>query len=105
APGEELGGWYDYRADYDYRKGFDEGFAPACHFGQWVSALARMYAITGDQATREKVLRLNRLYAETITPQFYTRNRFPAYTYDKLVLGLLDSHAHARDPQAMAILE
>ncbi|MEP7129975.1 MAG: hypothetical protein ABI770_02475 [Sphingomicrobium sp.] len=41
APGVELGGWYAYRPDYDYRKNFDEGFAPGCHFGQWVSALAR----------------------------------------------------------------
>ncbi len=105
APGEDLGGWYHYDPDYDYRKNFDAGFAPACTFGQWVSALARSYAITGDEATRQKVLRLNRLYAQTISPEFYTRNRFPAYTYDKLVLGLLDSHTWAKDPQALAILE
>src|SRR5580698_6618823 len=105
APGEDLGGWYNYDPDYDYRKGFDEGFAPGCTFGQWISALARVYAITGEVATREKVLRLNRLYAETITPDFYIKNRFPAYTYDKLLLGLLDSHTHVKDPQALAILE
>jgi hypothetical protein len=105
APGENLGGWYTYNPDYDYREGFDEGFAPGCTFGQWVSALARDYAITGDQATRDKVLRLNRLYAQTITPDFYIKNRFPAYTYDKLLLGLLDSHTYVKDPQAMAILE
>ncbi len=105
APGEDLGGWYSYEPDYDYTKDFDQGFAPGCTFGQWVSALARSYAITGDAATREKVLRLNRRYAETITPEFYVRNRFPAYTYDKLLLGLLDSHTLVRDPQALAILE
>jgi len=105
APGEDLGGWYTYNPDYDYRKGFDEGFAPGCTFGQWVSALARVYAITGEDATREKVLRLNRLYAETITPDFYIKNKFPAYTYDKLLLGLIDSHAYVKDPQALAILE
>jgi hypothetical protein len=105
APGEALGGWYNYNPDYDYRKGFDEGFAPGCTFGQWVSALARVYAITGEEAAREKVLRLNRLYAETITGQFYEKNRFPAYTYDKLLLGLLDAHTYVNDPQAMAILE
>jgi uncharacterized protein len=104
APGEDLGGWYSYNPDYDYRK-FDAGFAPGCPFGQWVSALARVYAITGDEATREKVLRLNRLYAATITPEFYRKNRFPAYTYDKLLLGLLDSHTYVKDPQALAILE
>jgi len=105
APGVELGGWYAYRADYDYRKNFDEGFAPGCHFGQWVSALARGYAITGDAEVREKVLRLNRLYAETISGEFYEKSRFPAYTYDKLAIGLLDSHRLAHDPQALAILE
>lgn len=105
APGEDLGGWYHYDPDYDYRKDFDAGFAPGCTFGQWVSALARAYAITGDEATRQKVLRLNRLYAQTISADFYKRNRFPAYTYDKLVLGLLDSHTWVKDPQALEILE
>ncbi|MGA8028677.1 MAG: beta-L-arabinofuranosidase domain-containing protein [Bryobacteraceae bacterium] len=105
APGEDLGGWYHYDPDYDYRKNFDAGFAPGCTFGQWVSALVRAYAITGDEATREKVLRLNRLYGETITADFYVKNRFPAYTYDKLLLGLLDSHTYVKDPQALAILE
>jgi DUF1680 family protein len=105
APGQDLGGWYHYDPDYDYRKNFDDGFAPACTFGQWISALARAYAITGDEETRQKVLRLNRLYAQTITADFYIKNRFPAYTYDKLLLGLLDSHTYAKDPQALAILE
>jgi uncharacterized protein len=104
APGEDLGGWYDYDPNYDYRKNFDAGFASACTFGQWVSALARAYAITGDEATRQKVLRLNRLYAQTISGDFYEKSRFPAYTYDKLVLGLLDSHRYVKDPQAAAIL-
>jgi DUF1680 family protein len=105
APGVELGGWYAYRPDYDYRTNFDEGFAPGCHFGQWVSALARGYAISGDSAVREKVLRLNRLYAETISSEFYGKSRFPTYTYDKLAIGLLDSHSLAHDPQALSILE
>ena len=105
APGEDLGGWYEYDPDYDYRTGFDKGFAPGCTFGQWVSALARAYAITGDAATREKVLRLNQLYSQTITGDFYIKNRFPAYTYDKLLLGLLDSYTYVKDPQALAILE
>jgi DUF1680 family protein len=101
APGEELGGWYLY--DPDYRKG-GTGFAPGAPFGQWVSALARYYAITGDPATREKVLRLNRLYAQTISGDFYEKNRFPAYCYDKLVCGLIDSHQFVHDPDAFAIL-
>jgi DUF1680 family protein len=104
APGPEMGGWYLYNPDYNFRKD-DAGFAPGASFGQWVSALARAYAITGDAATREKVLRLNRLYAQTISGDFYTKNRFPAYCYDKLVCGLIDSHEFAADPDAFQILE
>ena len=104
APGAEMGGWYEYVPDFHYKNGSETGFAPACHFGQWVSALARDYAITQDPATREKVLRLNRLYAKTITPEFYRNNRFPAYCYDKFVCGLIDSHAFVHDPDALAIL-
>lgn len=103
APGEELGGWYEYVPDFHFQHG-DTGFAPACPFGQWISALARYYAITQDPATREKVLRLNRLYAQTITPDFYKNNRFPAYCYDKFVCGLIDSHSYVHDPDALAIL-
>ena len=105
APGQDLGDWYSYDPAYNYRKNFDVGFAPACPFGQWVSALARAYAITGDEATRAKVMRLNRLYAQTITADFYVKNRFPAYCYDKLLLGLIDSHTYVKDPLALSILE
>lgn len=105
APGEDLGGWYHYDPDPNFRNGFDAVGAPGCTFGQWVSALARMYAITGDEATRAKVLRLNRLYAETISGEFYVNSRFPAYVYDKLLLGLLDSHTYVQDPLALEILE
>lgn len=104
APGADLGGWYHYDPDYDPNT-VTTGFAPGCTFGQWVSALARMYAITGSPTTREKVLRLNRLYAKTISGDFYDKNRFPAYCYDKLVCGLIDSHQFVGDPDAFSILE
>ena len=104
APGNDLGGWYRYDPDYDYRT-FDAGFAPSATFGQWVSALARMYAIKRLPEIREKVLRLNHLYAQTIDGKFYENNRFPAYCFDKLVCGLIDSHEFAGDPDAFSILE
>ncbi len=104
APGEDLGGWYHYSPDYQWGKD-DDGFAPSCTFGQWVSALARMYAIRRDQPTRDKVLRLNRLYAQTISGDYYENNRFPTYCYDKIVLGLIDSHRYVGDPDAFSILE
>ena len=95
APGQELGGWYDTYA-----------FAPGATFGQWMSALSRYYAITGDAATRAKVRRLVRGYAATVDARgsFYRHNRFPAYTYDKLVGGLLDAEKLGRDETARATL-
>jgi len=104
SPGADLGGWYHYDPDYDPNT-VTTGFAPGAPFGQWVSALARSFAITGEPATREKVLRLNRLYAETISGDFYEKTLFPAYSYDKLVCGLIDSHKYAGDPDAFSILE
>ena len=103
APGQDLGGWYQYDANNRDHL-FDIGFAPGCTFGQWVSALSRSYAINRSPETREKVLRLNRLYAKTIGGDFYENTRFPAYTYDKLVCGLIDSHQYVGDSDAFAIL-
>lgn len=95
APGQELGGWYDTYA-----------FAPGATFGQWMSALARYYAISGDAATRAKVQRLVRGYAATVDARgsFYRHNRFPAYTYDKLVGGLVDADRFGLDETARATL-
>jgi uncharacterized protein len=95
APGRELGGWYDTYA-----------FAPGATFGQWMSALSRYYAIGGDAATRAKVQRLVRGYAATLDARgsFYRHNRFPSYTYDKLVGGLLDAEKFGLDATARATL-
>jgi len=95
APGEEMGGWYS-----------TYGFAPADPFGQWISSLARMYAVTRDQATYDKIDRLIRGYAATIEPEgkFYQRNMFPAYFYDKMVRGLTDAALYAKHPTALAVL-
>ncbi len=105
APGEPMGGWYDYKADFNYKLVQKDGLAPGSNFGQWVSALARYYATTGDGATRERLLAWNRAYATTISPLYYERHRFPAYSYDKLVCGLMDSHVLAGDREAFSILK
>ena len=104
APGDDLGGWYAYDP-HNENYLFDRGFAPGATLGQWVSALARSYAIDKAPKTREKVIRLNRLYAKTIGGEFYEETRFPAYTFDKLVCGLIDSHKYASDPDALKILD
>jgi uncharacterized protein len=105
APGEDLGGWYDYNPHYDWHSNFDAGFAPGSTLGQWISALSRDYAIGGSPAVREKVLRLNRAFAQTISGDFYEKTRFPGYTYDKMLCGLMDSQKFAGDPEAWAILQ
>ena len=77
APGEDLGGWYRYDPNYDWHT-----------FRSWLCAVgdiwtvgfgagARVMPSPGSQATREKVLRLNRLYAKTIDGEFYENNSFP----------------------------
>jgi DUF1680 family protein len=105
APGAPMGGWYEYKPDFNYRIPQKDGLCPGSNFGQWVSALARYSAITGDAATRERVLELNKVYATTISPKYYERHRFPAYSYDKLVCGLVDAHKLAGDRDAWKILK
>ncbi|HEY0230116.1 MAG TPA: beta-L-arabinofuranosidase domain-containing protein [Dokdonella sp.] len=95
APGSDLGGWYGADA-----------FAPGATFGQWMCALARYSAIDGDAATRAKLQRLVNGYGATVDAEgrFYRENRFPAYTYDKLVGGLVEAARFGNDTSAVALL-
>jgi DUF1680 family protein len=104
APGSDLGGWYD-EVSLDQTESGGHGFAPAHSTGQWISALSRGYAITGDARTRAKVVELLDLYGAAISSQFYKNFRFPAYDYDKMVIGLVDAHRYAGLPQAFALLD
>jgi uncharacterized protein len=106
APGADMGGWYDNSPDFNPRGDF-HGYVPGHSFGQYVSALARMYAATGDSQTQAKVARLVKGYSETITPdgRFYIDYHLPAYTYDKTVCGLIDAHEFAQDPMALSVLK
>ncbi len=104
APGPDLGGWYDEKPLSKTESG-GGGFAPAHCFGQWISALARGYAVTHDPATRARLERLLALYEPTISGRFYTNFRFPAYNYDKMVIGLIDAHQFAGLAQAYGLLD
>ncbi len=98
APGPEMGGWYD-EVSLDKTPSGGHGFAPAHSFGQWVSAMSRGYAVTGDPKMRAKVEQILTLYQPTISGRFYANFRFPAYNYDKTVCGLIDAHTYcALDP-------
>jgi hypothetical protein len=105
APGEEMGGWYSWAPLGDINKPGDNGFAPGHSFGQYLSGLSRDYAATGDRATQEKVHRLVRGFAPAITEHFWDDNRFPAYTYDKISVGMIDAHEFAGAPDAFKALD
>jgi DUF1680 family protein len=102
APGDDMGGWYDWYDGFTLQN--MHGFCPGHSFGQMLSGLARDYAATGNKATQAKVQRLVRGYAAAISPRFNEGNRFPAYTYDKVSIGLLDAHEFAGDAQALQVL-
>ncbi len=104
APGPELGGWYD-EVPLQKTESGGHGFAPAHSFGQWLSALARGYAVDRDPRTRQRLQHLLALYEPAISGRFYTNFRFPAYNYDKLVIGLVDAHRYAELPNALSLLQ
>jgi DUF1680 family protein len=103
APGDDMGGWYDNSPEFDPHGTF-HGFIPGHTFGQYLSGLARAYAVTGSQPTQAKVQRLVRAYAATITSKFYDGYHLPAYTYDKTSCGLIDAHEFAGDEAALSVL-
>lgn len=103
APGDDMGGWYDWVDNFDINN--MHGFAPAHSFGQYISGLARDYAATGDRATQEKVHRLVAGFGPAISDRFFVGNRFPAYTYDKISVGMIDAHQFAGCPDAFRALD
>jgi DUF1680 family protein len=105
APGEDMGGWYSWAplSALDARP--NNGFAPGHSFGQYLSGLSRDYAATGNKATQEKVHRLVKDFGPAITEHFWDDNRFPAYTYDKISIGMIDAHEFAGAPDALKVLD
>jgi DUF1680 family protein len=104
APGPDMGGWYDNSNDFSPPDNF-HSFIPGHSFGQYLSGLARAYAVTGSKPTQEKIHRLVRGFAETVEPEgkFYADYHLPAYTYDKTSCGLIDAHEFAHDPDALDV--
>src|ERR1700730_4880759 len=105
APGPDLGGWYDDAEDFNEKDNF-HAFIAGHSFGQYVSGLARAYAVTGSKPTQEKVHRLVRAYAQTVDPEgnFYLASHLPASPLDKPCCGLIDPHESAGDPAALDVL-
>ena len=100
APGNDIGGWYDnFPTNW-----FGRGFAPGHCLGQWISALARGHAITGDAAVKSKLAEVVNGYVLAVSPKFYADLRYPTYTYEKLVFGLIEAHFLAGNEEALAAL-
>jgi uncharacterized protein len=106
APGPDMGGWYDNADDFNEKDNF-HAFIAGHSFGQYLSGLARAYAVTGSKPTQAKVHRLVKAFGETIEPtgKFYVDYRLPGYTFDKTCCGLIDAHEFATDPNALAVLK
>jgi len=104
APGPDMGGWYDNADDFSPPENF-HAFIPGHSFGQYLSGLARAYAVTGSKPTQEKVHRLVRAFGETVEPsgKFYVGYHLPAYTYDKTSCGLIDAHEFAKCADALDV--
>ena len=106
APGPDMGGWYDDGDDFNEKTNF-HAFIAGHSFGQYLSGLARAYAVTGSKPTQEKVQRLVRGFAATVEPsgKFYVDYHLPGYTFDKTCCGLIDAHEFAADPIALDVLK
>jgi DUF1680 family protein len=100
APGDDLGGWYSSRVG-------DSVFGPGT-FGQWVSALSRYHAISRDEASCAKTLRLIEGFSKTVEPGgamfAIHKGTYDSYNYDKLVIGLIDAHRYCGVAGASATL-
>jgi hypothetical protein len=109
APGPEMGGWYDAVSDAVRGQNKDpyggHGFAPGHAFGQWISALARGHAASGNPAARVKVEQMLAAYEAAISGRFYANFPFPAYNYDKIVCGLIDAHSYCGLDSAFPLLD
>ncbi|HKD09124.1 MAG TPA: beta-L-arabinofuranosidase domain-containing protein [Bryobacteraceae bacterium] len=99
APGLDMGGWYDA-----------DGFVPGHLIGQFISALSRFHANTGESAPAEKARRLVLGYAATFeadgnpyaSPKGSTT--WPCYILDKYEIGLIDAASLAAIPEARDLL-
>ncbi len=60
--------------------------------------------MTGDGPTKQKVERLVAGFAPTITERFFRDYPLPAYTFDKVNIGLIDAYAFAGVANALAVL-
>lgn len=100
APGKPMGGWYD-----------PDGFAAAHPFGQYISALARIYANTGDERYKAKTARLVHGFHVAMAPDgfFFASQKvareWPCYIYDKMCIAMRDAYTLTGNSEALVVLK
>ena len=101
APGINLGGWYEYKPDYDQHHD-DAGLCPGHALGQWISAMARL-SVQDEARGPELAAKARRLTAQLateVTPQYFMTTRFPAYSLEKLACAMVDVYRILHDSHA-----
>jgi len=99
APGVDMGGWYDAN-----------GFVPGLTLGQYISALSRIGASTGDQACHGKARALVAGFGEFLARADNpyagpgAEKMWPAYVMDKYIVGLIDAYRLSGIEQAKDLL-
>jgi hypothetical protein len=83
---KDMGGWYTNDVFHV--------------FGQFISGMSRLYAVSGNQAMKIKVNKLLDEWAKTIDKDgffFYTKKpNAPQYVYEKMTGGLVDNYVFNR---------
>ena len=100
APGEEMGGWYDFPQ------------SPAGHLiGHIISGLSRFYCNSGNKDILLKINELVHEFGKTIERDGYfynypwnEKNDVDYYVYDKIAIGMLDAYRYAGIQEALSIL-
>lgn len=100
APGEDMGGWYDFPQ------------SPAGHLiGHVISGLARWYQNCENPEILSKINELVHEFGKTVDIDGYFYNYswndgkpLDYYVYDKIAIGLLDAYRYAQNREALTIL-
>lgn len=99
APGRNMGGWYDA-----------DGFVPGHSWGQYVSGLSRLGAITGDASCHAKARELVEGFASALERDdnpfagLNAEKGWPSYILDKHLAGLIDAYRLSGVRQAKELL-
>ena len=106
APGEDMGGWYSWAplSDLDASPA-TTALLPATASANISPALRAIMPPPATKPRRRRCIVSCTDFAPAITPHFWDDNRFPAYTYDKISIGMIDAHEFAGDPQAFKALD